>query len=244
MNAEEALEEFGLTNREVKVYLALLGSGTTTAYEIARKTGILRQTVYDILTALIEKGLVSQIIKSSKQHFEAAEPDKLKSILKEKEKVLESVLPNLKLLREATKTKPKVEFYEGVEGLKTIYDEIIRKANILYEYGNAENFARVLKWYFIENYIQRRVEAKIKLKLLVEKDKKTKDISKTNKKLFRETRCLPIMGGIKTINYIYQDKFVILTLTKEPIGIIIQNKEIAEAQKKMFETLWNIAEKY
>jgi len=244
MNAEEALENFGLTNRETKVYLALLETGAVTAHEIAIKTKILRQSVYDILSSLIEKGLVSYFIKSGKKYFEAANPSKFKSILKEKKEVIDKVLPRLESLKEFTKLKPKVEFYEGVEGLKTIYNDIIKNADILYEYGNAGNYVKVLKLYFIKNYIKKRAEAKIKLKLITEKDKETEEVSKTDKKIVRETKSLEMMKDIKTINYIYADKFAILTLTKEPVGIIIENKEIAEAQKKIFESLWDIAEKY
>ena len=114
MNAEEALENFGLTNRETKVYLALLETGAVTAHEIAIKTKILRQSVYDILSSLIEKGLVSYFIKSGKKYFEAANPSKFKSILKEKKEVIDKVLPRLESLKEFTKLKPKVEFYEVV----------------------------------------------------------------------------------------------------------------------------------
>ncbi len=243
MNPEEALENFGLTNREAKVYLALLESGLVTAHEIAKKTKILRQTVYDILSSLIEKGLVSYFIKSGKKFFEAADPSKFKSILKEKEEIIDKILPKLESLKEFTKLKPKVEFYEGIEGLKTIYNDIIKNAETLYEYGNAENYVKTLRLHFIKNYIKKRVEAKIKLRLITEKDEKTEEVSKTDKKIFRETKSLEVMKEIQTINYIYANKFAILTLTKEPIGIIIENKEIAETQKKIFESLWGIAKR-
>lgn len=245
MNKEEALEKFGLTNKEVKVYLALLELGMATAYEISKKTKILRQTIYDILTSLIEIGLVSHVVKAGVKYFEAADPSKLKAILKEKENAIEQALPELGKLKEITKIKPKIELYEGVEGLRTIYNDIIKTApKELFEYGNTKNFLEILKLYFIENYIKRRVDAKIRLKLLVEKDKETENISKTNKKILRETKALEIMRDIKTVNYIYSNKFAILTLVKEPIGIVIENKEIADAQRKIFETLWKIAEPY
>jgi len=244
MDVKEALEKFGLNHKEIKVYLSLLELGTATASDISKKTKILRQTVYDVILSLTQKGLIAYVAKSGKKYFEAARPDTFKYILKEKEIAIDEVLPKLESLQKMNKVKPKVEFYEGAEGLKTIYNDIIKNAKVLYEYGNAENFVKVLKLYFIENYIQRRVEAKIKLKLITEKEKATKDISKTNKKILRETRSLPIMKDIKTLNYIYANKFVIITLTENPIGVIIENTEISEAQKKIFETLWHTAQPY
>ena len=58
MKAEEALKEFGLNDREVKVYLALLKIGTSSVHSIAEKTGIIRTTVYDIIKSLIEKFII------------------------------------------------------------------------------------------------------------------------------------------------------------------------------------------
>jgi len=54
METIEALRKFGLSEKEAKVYLSLLGSGKVLASEIAKKTNIHRQLVYDLLERLIE----------------------------------------------------------------------------------------------------------------------------------------------------------------------------------------------
>ena len=65
METLEALRKFGLAEKEAKVYLSLLGLGEALASEIAAKTNIARQLVYDLFERLIELGLVSFIIKST-----------------------------------------------------------------------------------------------------------------------------------------------------------------------------------
>ncbi|MBU1270375.1 MAG: helix-turn-helix domain-containing protein [Nanoarchaeota archaeon] len=82
----DILEDLGLSEAEAKVYLALLETGSTLAGPIIKKTGLHRGTTYQILQRLIEKGLVSYVIKAGKRYFEATDPNRFLAILKEKER--------------------------------------------------------------------------------------------------------------------------------------------------------------
>ncbi|MBW3021939.1 TrmB family transcriptional regulator, partial [Candidatus Woesearchaeota archaeon] len=93
---EEELREFGLTDKEIQVYLACLKLGSALVQDIAKAAGTYRTYTYEILKSLKEKGLVSYVIRSGKQYFEVAEPDKLLSILKEKEAKINNIMPQLK----------------------------------------------------------------------------------------------------------------------------------------------------
>ena len=85
----EILKEIGLTDNEIKIYIILLKTGSSTAYEIGKKTGIYRVHVYDKLEQLMDKGLVTHVYKGAKKHFNATHPDKIKHYLEEKKKHLE-----------------------------------------------------------------------------------------------------------------------------------------------------------
>ncbi len=242
MNPEQALEKFGLETREAAIYLKLLELGQSTANNISKSTRILRQTVYEILDKLIEKGLVSHSIKGGVKYFEAADPSKFKSILSEKQKIIDSVLPQLGAIQKLTVTKPKIEVYEGIEGLKSIYNDIIKsKPKELLEYGNSQSFIEIMKFYFIENYIKRRVERKIRLRLLTEKNEITKEHYATDKKSLRETKYLLDIHEISTAGYIYGNKVAMLSLVENPVGVIIENTEFADTQRVFFELLWKNA---
>ena len=86
----EILKKIGLTENEIKIYLDLLKSGSSTAYEISKRINIYRVHVYDKLEQLINKGLVTYIYKSSKKHFQATNPSKIKDHLEEKKKEIEN----------------------------------------------------------------------------------------------------------------------------------------------------------
>ena len=76
----KALEKI-LTKNEIKVYLALLELGTTTTGTLARKSELHTSRVYESLSKLIEKGLVSFVIKSNRKHFSASNPEELLDVL-------------------------------------------------------------------------------------------------------------------------------------------------------------------
>ena len=90
---QEALVKFGLSENESKVYLFLLRQGSSKVNEIYEGTKIQRTFVYEILRNLLEKGLVSYVVKSGIKYFEASNPDKLKEIIEEKKILLDKILP-------------------------------------------------------------------------------------------------------------------------------------------------------
>ena len=61
------LEKLGLTETESKIYMILLRLGSTHVTPVIKKAELHRATVYDVLDRLIEKGLVSYIIKEGKR---------------------------------------------------------------------------------------------------------------------------------------------------------------------------------
>ena len=91
----QVLQEIGLSSTESKVYLALLELGSTLAGEITKKSQINRTNVYDALERLIEKGLATYVISSNRKVFEPVEPNKLKTMLEEKQEKLKEILPLL-----------------------------------------------------------------------------------------------------------------------------------------------------
>ena len=74
---KQILKDAGLTEGEIKVYLALLELGDTTTGPLVDKSGVARSIVYQILERLIEKGLASYIVKDKTKYYQAADPNKL-----------------------------------------------------------------------------------------------------------------------------------------------------------------------
>ena len=236
----EILKEIGLNENEIKVYIILLRLGSSKVNEVYDKTKIPRSFIYEVLKSLIDKGLVSYVIKSGIRYYEAAKPLKLKEILKEKESKLDSILPELENIKKLVKKKPTVELYEGVEGIKTILEDILKmeKGEIMYAYSNEDIF-KLLTFYF-PNFIKRRAKKGIFGRIIEEDTEKIREDQKRDKSEYREMRITKIKFNSTT--FIYGDKIALITTSKdEPIGVLIENKEMAETQKKVFHVLWEAA---
>src|SRR3989338_8455144 len=123
----QILEEIGLTNSEIKVYLALLELGSEKKGPIVKKAGITSSKIYEVIDKLIEKGLASYVIKDKVKYFSAAPPSRIKEYLKEKElkikeqeQIFEKILPSLELKQRLVKKGTDAEVYRGWKGMQTI----------------------------------------------------------------------------------------------------------------------------
>src|SRR3989338_9161192 len=119
MNIEN-LEKVGLNSNEARVYLALLELGPSLVGKITEKSKVHRRTVYDVLESLIDKGLVSYIVEINRKVFEATEPERLLELLKEREKEIKEILPELQTKKNASRRKQEATIFRGKKGLRTI----------------------------------------------------------------------------------------------------------------------------
>lgn len=234
---EAALQELGLNENEARIYLALLKLGASKVNDIAGKTNLPRTFVYEVLRGLISKGLVSYSIISGIRNYEAADPSRLKGILKEKEEKLDRILPELKQMKKETKEKPLIEVYEGKEGIKTILEDILKmKPNsMLYAVSSSDIF-KYLQYSF-PNFVKRRIKLRIHAKVIQEKSPELAGLIKELKQTYAETRYSEVKFPATT--FIYQDKVAFLTMKEEYlIGVLIKDKQLAETELKKFEILW------
>ena len=238
------LSEYGLNEKEIKIYNLLVGEKELTAYKIAKNSGIHRSTTYDLLDQLIKKGFVTSLIKEGKKYYFANDIKKVISSLKEKEAMLESILPEIIKLKE--KTEYKVELLEGVESVRSvdywIFDLVRRKlVKELFIIGPA--YASTAgSGVFIESLIKEFKKLDIKKfnykGIFDEKFRGTEVVSQYNilgKNKFIE-------GLIdKTTTVICGDYVFLYFTTDKPYVIKIKNDLVAEEFKSYLILIWKIA---
>ena len=127
---ETTLMRLGLSDKESKVYLAALQLGAAPVQKIAEKAKINRPTAYVILESLTKKGLATTHEQGKKTLFAAESPerltlllDKMQAEIKEKKAELVEAMPDLKAIFNFAGNKPRVKFYEGVDGIKALNEE-------------------------------------------------------------------------------------------------------------------------
>ncbi len=180
MDKYGALEEFGLENREAKVYVKLLELGGASASEIAKKVNILRPTVYDILDNMIKKGVVSYSLSAGRKIFSAVDPQILQQIVDEKKRIISHFIPELNEISKGSVVKPFVETYLGPKGVKTIYDDMLKEGKDVYHLFNYKEYSKTFQLFFIQNFIKRRVERGIHFKGIVSHIE-DKEVAKSDK---------------------------------------------------------------
>lgn len=234
----KALEHAGLTPIEAKIYVTLVELGPSLAGIISRKSGIHRRSIYDGMERLIQKGLVSYILKNNRKYFHAANPEKVLTLLQQQEEEIKKVLPEMLIKYNAQKEKQETAFYKGKDGLKTVFEDELSVGKEILVLGASTEATEILSYYF-HWFDKRRVTKKIPMKLIYATENKVKYHTK-----HADIRYLPSEYQTPTATNIYGDRVAMIHWSKErPFAILIKDEDIAEGYRKYFELLWKIAKK-
>lgn len=127
---ESVLQEIGFTEREERVYEALVELGPSLVGAIARKAGLPRTKVYDTLTRLIERGVVSFVMIHRRRQFRALPPRELLVMLDERRRRLSGFVKELEHRRKTAESQT-ATVYEGHKAIRAMYeillDELTRR---------------------------------------------------------------------------------------------------------------------
>jgi sugar-specific transcriptional regulator TrmB len=245
------LKKIGLTDGEMRIYEALLELGETTRTQLAKKSGISPSKVYDVANRLLEKGIISSVKKQGVIHFSAANPEKLKDYLKQKEeeikkenRIVDMILPTLLAKYKETEEEVDIEVFYGWEGMKTVYDDIAKtlgKGDENYVFGASMGQSSEQADLFFSRYFKKVEKSGYKTKIIFNENvrghKKRTDYYEKSK--------------LHEVKYLYQDTFtefifykntvLFVMLLTRPIIIRIKSEEAADSFRKFFETLWKQA---
>ncbi len=236
------LQSLGLSEKQAKIYLACLELGKSPISKIAKKAGLKRTSIYNVIDSLLEKGFLSKYEDEKGQKFLAESPEKLKSLLQTKEKELEELMPNfLAIANKGGSFKPEVKFYQGEDGLKAVYqDSLVNcdKGDEILSYASADDMLTFLPEY-IPAYIKKRAAKGITMKAICPDTEITRENKKLDKKVLRNIKLtgkqeLPV----SIEKYVYKDKVTFMNFRGFLFGVIIKSPQIARSEKALFELLW------
>ena len=236
------LKELGLNENEIKVYLSCLIEGGLNAKEISDKTSLIRTTTYGILNSLVNKGLISTIDKEKIRFFQSASPKELLNILEQKKGKIESIIPELEKYQKSVPIKYKVEVFEGVNGIKTVTNDIISKKN-----ETVKIIGIGQKWLefsdsFTKIYYRKKKENNVWTETILNDTLEERKFLKDKKYVNSKIKFLKDLNFGNSVVYIYHDKVSFVVYDKEsPRGFIIKDKEYNRVQNLVFEKLWKIA---
>jgi len=240
MDLEKILENYGLEEKQARVYLACLELGSATAYKLAQKTSLPRSTCYEITRVLQDKALISVFYKNKVKYFAAEDPRKTIDTAKEKIEQFEKALPRFNAVFNVAKEKPKVRFYEGAAGMKTILKEILGEAEELSGFSSSEDLILILGDYW-PDFIKQRVKKKIHVRTLLRDSEKARERLVTGPQELRTVKIIPAQYEHHGLTFIWTGKIAMFSFGKETNALVIESKELSQMQKAMFDLIWDSA---
>ncbi|MEA3329967.1 MAG: helix-turn-helix domain-containing protein [Nanoarchaeota archaeon] len=238
------LIKIGLTKGEAKVYIALSELGSSTVGPIIKKSQVADSNIYSILNRLIDKGIVSFILKNKIKYFQAAPPINLLEYLGKKQEeifsqkeILNEIIPEIENIQKM-KPEQKAEIFLGEKGLRTAYERLLKgitkKDENLFFYIHEEEYEEESDLFYsgIQELAKRAT-----LKGICNKKYKKTEFAKRAKHMELKFVDFPIPGNIDIV----KDKVLIVSWKSPIISILINSKNIADNLKDYFNETWKIA---
>ncbi len=236
----------GLSDTEGKVYLALLELGGGLVSTIARRAKLPRVNCYHTLENLAKKGLVSHVTKDKdKARIYSAEPPQvLCNALEEKAEYAKKILPELLSLTNAHTIKPRIKYFEGRDGIKNIFDDMLTSTSELLGYSNLKRLGDVYHKQALE-FMAKKTRIGLKSRLI---SPSSEEGFRFFEEYYPKNASIELMEVLFVNSrefwfehdiHIYGNKVAVISLNPEEIiGMIFESPVYAKSQRAIFHMAW------
>ncbi len=243
---ENFLQQLGLSDKETTVYLSMLGLGENAVSTISQKSKLTRTTVYSILETLNRKGFINQIEKNRIKYYQAKRPELILAMLDQRlretnlQKIhFQKLLPQFQALINRSTTQPKVRYFEGLEGIKQIYEDTLKEGKDKLAYSCAPDVKNPELIAYLKNYTIRRAAKGLHARAIFPDTEAARTYAAQAKKYLLTTTLVPAdKYPFKSEITIYSNKIAYISLIDSLHGVIIESEEIATTEKSIFELAW------
>ncbi|MFT7615346.1 MAG: sugar-specific transcriptional regulator TrmB [Candidatus Woesearchaeota archaeon] len=235
----EILEDIGLSNAEIKIYLALLELGTSTAGPILEKSGLQNSVVHMTLNKLIDRGFVTFVKEGKRNHYQAANPRHIVNFINEKKERFEELLPELIIKQKQAKEKPEIVTYRGIKGIRELLMELLDAGGKQHNTFGSTKESLMLGEAWWVNYHKQRAELGITANLLFNESLTFWNAEKKYPHAiirYTKTGFEPLTETI-----IRNGKIGIIIWSQKPLGILINQPNAAKSYNQFFEMMWDAA---
>ncbi|MBI4361383.1 BlaI/MecI/CopY family transcriptional regulator [Candidatus Micrarchaeota archaeon] len=237
----QTLKGLGLTDNEVRTYLALLEQGATTVGPLVPKTQMHRSRVYASLERLVEKGFVSVIRKSQKHIYQALAPESLLEMLEEKKRGVTELLPALSAM--ATPSVLSAAMYEGIPAMKAVRMKLLSEMKagetLLVQGAPSLGNKRIEAWYL--EFHRQRERKGVNVKILYNAD--ARQYGEKRLKLFKRLQCRYMEEKTVTPAWVdvFSDSIMIVVFKPPVISFVVKDRGLRDSFAAFFDVLWKNA---
>ncbi len=234
--------QIDLTPSQAEILEYLYQNREAKASEIARQIKRSRAIVYKEIEEMVKLGIAEKKQgPGSVSLFTAGHPSLLKKLLDNREsqlkkdrELLNNYLPDIISSYNLINNRPGIKMYEGVEGLKQIYDEIINEGKDFFLIRSAyEPVYKEKILPIVDEFIKKRVKKNIAVTAITPTDvlaNPAQDASWLMKRFMVNKNMYDAPVEID----IFGSKVAILSFGDELIGTIIESKQIAQSLVQLF----------
>lgn len=239
----DALQELGLTNAEIKAYVALLELGSSTAGPVLEKSGLQNSVVHRALHSLIEKGLINYVLEGRRRVYQATDPEQFYTYIDEKKRRFAELLPELKAHQQLASKHEVASVFKGLRGVQEIYHTMISLRSSEYlTFGGGIQCAQRMGVAWWTNLHRKRVENRLRSRQVF--DETVRPLGGDILRMpFTNVRFLSSEFASFQETVIVADHVAINVFTQTPYGLLVVDAQVADSYKKYFELLWTLAKK-
>lgn len=235
----EFLEFFGLSGKEQGIYLAALELGESLQAPLAEQAGVKRTTLRELLPDMIARGVLEQVVKGKRKLIVAKDPRLLIDGLQSKLQQAQSVLPELLALQNTLPNKPQVRFYEGVAGVKQVYEQTLKLGQTIYSFVEIEAIHPEIQKWLSGDYSRERKSRKIRALNIVNTSDKVSTIMPADEwreNKFVNSKIFPFRMEVLVFgDYV---GFIHFRQTDIPTAILIQSQAAAVTIRSIHQLFW------
>lgn len=239
------LRNYGLSNKEIDVYIACVSLGETNVQTLAKRAGTKRPTTYLILEDLVKKGLVESRKTKRGIEYYPLHPKKLDTQIKNLQEEYKNVSEELFGLYKRTEGKPTISIYENYDTYNSISDEVrlyVETGKEALYFGNSEHFytkpEKVRAWFKTMHNKQSKCREIICGDGTVQEEYIHKVLSQKNPN-YRVKQLKHPFSPVVTEFGIWGNTVVFFSGSgKDLYTVKIESKNLADTQRSVFEQLW------
>lgn len=245
---DQLLQDFGFSDKEVKVYLTALRLGMQPASVLAKHLKMNRVTAYVICKKLIERGVANVVTRNNIQYFTVERPEALMQYAERQQKnwvrlrkEVDRKLPEFKTYMRDVSALPKVRFYEGIEGIKTVYEDTLKHGSPIHAFLTVDTIPQEIKDFLMRDYMPQLLKRKIHSQIIAADSERTRRYQKRDKKYLRETVIVrPKEFPFETEIALYgKDRVAFISFREGDLtAIIIENQAIFRTLSGIFSLLF------
>jgi sugar-specific transcriptional regulator TrmB len=248
----KSLREIGLGDKAASVMLVLLEHGPMLAATVAKLAKLNRTTAYGILKELSGMGLVSSIKKEGATRWQSIAPEMLPGYIKRRrdalaqsERELAEAVPQMQLLRSKGATLPKIQYFEGTEGIIQAYQDTIdnNPSKKLWALTGLEAAYMRTDRTLVDYYPAARAKAGVEAWFVTPATEDAKKMTDLDAKVLRHSKFIPPEYNFDCEFTIYENKVGVYSYRKDnPIALIIEDETISHAMKQIYKFIESKAE--